>query len=266
MPRRCMLLGLLIVGTLCVALPARAASRHLEELTSPELRQLIDRGSTTVLVPVGGTEQNGAHMVLGKHNVRVRVLAGLIAERLGDALVAPVMAYVPEGHIDPPSEHMRWAGTISIPESAFAAVLEGTAASLRRHGFREIIFIGDHGGYQATLERVAARLDKAWRGGSAGCRVEALTEYYRASQQGFAEKLAGRGIPAAEIGTHAGLADTSLALAVDPSLVRADLQAHGRSDGVAGDPHNATAELGRLGVAHIIEQSVAAIRKRRSRP
>ncbi|HEY5862282.1 MAG TPA: creatininase family protein, partial [Casimicrobiaceae bacterium] len=47
----------------------------LEELTSPELAARIRAGTTTVIIPVGGTEQNGAHMALGKHNVRVRLLS-----------------------------------------------------------------------------------------------------------------------------------------------------------------------------------------------
>ena len=101
---------------------AAPTSVMLEELTSTELRDRIAGGATTVLVPIGGTEQNGPHMVLGKHNVRVHVLATRIAERLGNAVVAPVIAYVPEGAIDPPTSHMRWPGTISISETAFEAV------------------------------------------------------------------------------------------------------------------------------------------------
>jgi hypothetical protein len=52
-----------------------------------------------------------------------------IATRLGNALVAPVMAYVPEGAIDPPSGHMRYAGTLSLPVEVFVKVLEHTARS-----------------------------------------------------------------------------------------------------------------------------------------
>src|SRR6188472_1441049 len=89
---------------------ARAeASVHLEDFTSPEVKAAIAGGKTTILIPIGGTEQNG------EHNVRARVLATDIANKLGDALVAPVIAYVPEGSIDPPTGHMRGAGTISIP-------------------------------------------------------------------------------------------------------------------------------------------------------
>jgi len=70
----------------------------LEELTWPEVRDAIQAGKTTVLIATGGTEQNGPHMVLGKHNFIVKHTAEQIARRLGDALVAPVVAYVPEGN------------------------------------------------------------------------------------------------------------------------------------------------------------------------
>src|SRR5690606_37580003 len=202
---------------LAAAAHANAAVVWLEELTSTELRQRIAQGDTTVLLPIGGTEQNGAHLALGKHNVRVRVLAGRIAERLGHAIVAPVLAYVPEGSIEPPTQHMRYAGTLSIPVPAFEALLEGAARSLRHAGFRSVILLGDHGGYQASLQRAAARANRGAPPGS----VIALREYYRAAQD-FDVALAARGYTAREIGRHAGLADTALAWAADASLVRPD--------------------------------------------
>jgi len=98
----------------------------LEAFTSPELARAIAGGKTTVLVPIGGTEQNGPYMVLGKHNVRAKALAERIAIQLGNALVAPVMAYVPEGGTNPPTAHMRFPGTITITEAAFESILEST--------------------------------------------------------------------------------------------------------------------------------------------
>ncbi len=73
-----------------------------------------------------------------------------IARRLGKTLVAPVIAYVPEGNIDPPEGHMTSPGTISLPEPVFAAVLEATARSFIATGFKTILFIGDSGGNQAA--------------------------------------------------------------------------------------------------------------------
>jgi creatinine amidohydrolase len=238
-------------------------SVFLDELTTTEVQAQVRAGKTTVLIPIGGTEQSGPAIVLGKHNVRVKLLSGKIAAALGNALVAPVIAYVPEGGIDPPSSHMRFAGTISIPVAAFESVLDAAARSLRAHGFRDIVFLGDHGGYQQSEIRVAARLDREWANTPA--RAHALTDYYRVTETEYPAALAAHGFSKAEIGTHAGLADTSLSLAIDPGLVRSRELASGRdldaAHGVYGDPRRATAELGRLGVDAIVRRSVESIRR-----
>jgi creatinine amidohydrolase/Fe(II)-dependent formamide hydrolase-like protein len=261
----------LAIAGLALPLAGSAASSvtpgvYLEEMTSPELRDRIAAGATTALVPIGGTEQSGPHIVLGKHNVRARVLAGRIAAKLGDAVVAPVVAYVPEGAIAPPAAHMRFAGTISIPDAAFEALLESTAKSLCQHGIRDVFFLGDHGGYQTNEARAAARVNRS-NGGAGGCRAHALGTYYDAATTTFNADLKQRGFTDAEIGTHAGLADTALSLAVDPALVRpAQLAAGARGGvraGVHGDPTRATADLGRVGVERIVDASVAAIRAAR---
>jgi len=242
---------------------AAAPSVFLEELTSPEVASVLSAGGTTVLLPVGGTEQNGPHMVLGKHNTRVRVLAGRIAVQLGQTLVAPVLAYVPEGRISPPTEHMRFAGTISVPEAAFKGILEGAARSFRQHGFRDIVLLGDSGNYQPALKAVADRLNREWAG--TGTRAHYLGAYYAAIQTTYLESLRAQGLTAAQIGSHAGTADTALALAVAPELVRPDQLPNaaraGPQAGTLGDPRAATAALGQAGADAIVAQSVAAIRR-----
>jgi creatinine amidohydrolase len=251
--------ALAVAGCQVVAAP----TVFLDELTWTELRDEVRAGKTTVIVPVGGTEQSGPHIALGKHNVRARVLAGRIAASLGNALVAPVIAYVPEGAIDPPAGHMRFAGTISIPEGAFEATLEGAARSLRQAGFRDIVLIGDHGGYQKSLVKVAAKLDREWAASPA--RVHAVEDYYRAADRDFAQALRKQGFSDAEIGTHAGAADTSLSLAVDEQLVRTarlqDGSALGAANGVYGDPRRASAAAGRAGVDLIVARTRDAIQR-----
>jgi creatinine amidohydrolase/Fe(II)-dependent formamide hydrolase-like protein len=255
---------LLLVFALTGLGPARAAAPatvFLDEMTWPEVRDAVAAGRTTALIPAGGSEQSGPHMALGKHNVRARALAGRIAAQLGNAVVAPVVAYVPEGTIDPPAGHMRFPGTISVPPEAFRGVVEGAARSLRRAGFRDIVLIGDHGGYQADLAAVAARLNREWA--AAPARVHFIADYYRAGVEPFATALRERGVTTAQIGEHAGTADTALMLAVDPALVRADRMAEAPTpgDGTRGDPRPATAALGQLGVDLVVARSVAAIRR-----
>ncbi len=259
-----------LVASLCLVLlcAGRALAQApdtvlLEELTWTELRDLIASRTTTIIVPVGGTEQNGPHMTLGKHNLRVRILSEKIARGVGHALVAPVIAYVPEGRLDPATGHMRFPGTITVPDETFQKVLEYAARSFRLHGFRDIVFLGDHGGTQADQKAVAGRLNREW--GATGVRVHAIEEYYRAAEVEFPRLLKTRGYRDEELGGHAGLADTSLMLALDPRMVRSNRLRPGPgppdASGVSGDPGRASAELGQAGVELIVSRTVEAIRK-----
>ena len=255
----------LLVVLALLAAPALAQTPDtvfLEELTWPELRALVAAGKTTIIVPIGGTEQNGPHMALGKHTVRARVLAGRIAAALGDTLVAPVLAYVPEGAITPQAGHMRFPGTISIPDATFKSTVEAAARSFRQAGFTHIVLLGDHGGYQPLLRQAAATLNKEWAG--SGVRAHFIEDYYRATETSYVQALRAKGLTDAQIGSHAGAADTSLTLAIDPALVRSDrLSSAGAADGTQGDPSASSAALGQLGVELIVSQTVAAIRKAR---
>lgn len=253
----------LLLMVLTVEARAASTSVFLEDLTWTELRDRVAAGSRTIIIPIGGTEQSGPAMALGKHNVRVRLLAEQIATGLGNALVAPVVAYVPEGNISPPTGHMKFPGTITISDKVFEAVLDSAARGFAQQGFTTIVLIGDHGGYQADETAVADRLNREWRGGPA--QVFADLDYYRLSQGAYTTKLEAAGVKKAEIGSHAGLADTSLMLATDPTLVRQQLLAHGShftaADGVyGGDPTRASAAFGQLGVDLIVTGTIADIR------
>jgi len=261
---------LLLAASMVSPVTGNAAvdSVFLDELTSTELEAGVHGGHTTVIIPVGGTEQSGPHITLGKHNVRVQLLAGRIARALGNAYVAPVLAYVPEGRIDPPTEHMRFAGTISIPEPVFEAVIASAARSLRQHGFRDVVLLGDHGGYQDGLRRVASSLNREWA--KTPVRTHFIDAYYRATQTRYVASLKAAGLSEAQIGMHAGSADTSLQLALAPDTVRTGLLAQaaerGRSAGTHGDPRPSSAALGLPGVEAVVQDSVAAIRTAVSSP
>ena len=216
---------------------------YLANLTSPEVRRAIDSGRRVVILPTGGIEQNGPHMVLGKHDVIVRWTAGRIAQELGNALVAPVLSFVPEGGTDPLTGNMWGAGTIDLPPALFGAVLEAVAASLKSHGFRLICLIGDHGLSQAVQAQVAARLTAQWQ--SDGVRVLQVGDYYAANGQ--AEWLQAHGETAAAAARHAGVTDSSELLALAPRGLRPELMA----DGGAG---RADAGTGRA----LLELKVAA--------
>ena len=246
------------IGFVCLVSPAMAQapavprpdSVFLEELTWMEVRDAVAGGKTTVIIPTGGTEQNGPHMVLGKHNYLVRYKAGEIAKQLGNALVAPVVAYVPEGDVNPPTSHMRFAGTVTTPQDVFAKVLEYAARSFRQHEFVDVVLIGDSGGNQEGQRLVAEALNKEWA--ATMVRVHHITAYYPGRGD---EWVASQGISATDVGSHAGTHDTSSLMYLNPSLLRFDKMGPGRSgdgQGHTGNPARATAFFGK----HIVETQI----------
>jgi creatinine amidohydrolase len=236
-------------------------SVFLEDLTWMEVRDAIAAGKTTVIIPTGGTEQNGPHMALGKHNYLVRYKAGEIARRLGDALVAPVVAYVPEGDINPPTGHMRFAGTITLPQDVFSKVLEYAARSFNQHGFLDIALVGDSGGNQAGQKQVAEALNSEWV--ATNVRVHQVTAYYPGRGD---EWVIGQGVSADDVGTHAGTHDTSSLMYLNPSMLRFERMGPGKAgdgQGHVGNPAKATALFGRRIVEMQVEDAARQIQELR---
>src|ERR1700761_9325686 len=261
------MLPAILLAAFCIAnLPAQAQipdTVQFDRLTWTEIRSAVLSGKSTIIVPVGGTEQSGPFIAVGKHNVRAAALSDRIARQLGNALVAPVIAYVPEGTIYPTSDHMRFPGTISVPTSTFEEVVRSASESFRVHGFRTIVLLGDHGGYQSSLKHVADMLNDSWSSTTAPAPY--IRGYYTAGVSGFNQALRARGY-GGDIGTHADLNDTSLMLAVDPSMVRLnELRAASKptaADGVyGGDPRKASAELGPIGTDAQVQAAVREIRQ-----
>jgi creatinine amidohydrolase len=216
----------------------------MADMTWVEVRSAVERGYTVAIVPTGGIEQNGAHMVLGKHDYIVRSAANRIAQELGRALVTPVVSFVPEGSYDPPSDNMLFPGTLGVPEPVFAQVLEGIARSLKSAGFKTICFLGDHGGSQAAQAAVATKLDSEWIG--QGTTVLHVADYYADNAQ--VAYLRVQGETSTTIGSHAGIIDTSELLAVHPEgvdLARLTaLPSNSEPTGHSGNPKRASAAYG----------------------
>ncbi|MDF1665937.1 MAG: creatininase family protein, partial [Planctomycetota bacterium] len=218
---------------------------HLEQLTWTETHALVKKGYRSIIVPTGGTEQNGPHMVLGKHNYIVRYTSEKIAREIKNTLVAPVIAYVPEGETTPPTQHMKFTGTLSVSEDVFSQLLEQTARSLKVHGFDTIYFIGDSYWNQESQRKVAEKLNKEWA--NENVRVFHLGDYY--GRNGQKEWLQSKGESEGSIGGHAGIRDTSELMIVYPGGLRPDqLELHGGSEfnqsGVHGDPRRASKQRG----------------------
>lgn len=235
-------------------------SVFLEDLTWMEVRDAIKAGKTTIIIATGGVEQNGPYLATGKHNVILRATTDAIARKLGNALVAPIVAFVPEGNIDPPSSHMKYPGTISLTEQTYAALLTDICASLKSHGFENIILLGDSGGNQKGMKAVAETLTAKWANSKA--RVHFIPEYY--DYGGIAKWLKSQGINQSDEGLHDDFAITAQMIYVDPTTARAkQRQAAGKFsiNGVNLDPIEKTKEWGKKIVDYRAETTTAAIRK-----
>src|SRR5262245_39189312 len=161
-------------------------SVFIEDLTWMEIRDAMKAGVDTVIIATGGIEQNGPYIVTGKHNYVLKGTTEAIARRLGKTLVAPIIAFVPEGDIDPPTLHMKYPGSISLTEDTFQALLTDICASYKTHGFKRLILIGDSGGNQAGMKAVAEKLNAAWKGSP---RLIFVPEYYTNDVAAFVKQL-----------------------------------------------------------------------------
>ena len=235
----------------------------IDELTWEETRDAINAGTTTVIIPTGGTEKNGYHMVLGKHNYVVTHAANLMARRLGKTLVAPTIQYVPEGNPD-----RQNPGAITLPSPAYDQLLDAAARSLKVHGFTNILFIGDSGGNQGGMTAVANTLTEEWK--AENVKVLALTDYYETGREHYrAWMLAQFGYTEQIIGSHAGISDTSQMLHVRPTGVREAMVKPwgGPTDsGVSGDPAKSTAEIGRMGIEFKVNAAIGQFRSATAPP
>jgi creatinine amidohydrolase/Fe(II)-dependent formamide hydrolase-like protein len=231
----------------------------IEDLTWMEVRDALAAGKTTAIVASGGVEQNGPYLVTGKHNVVLQAMTESIARKLGNALVAPVIPFVPEGAFDPPTGHMRYPGTISVTQETYKALLRDIVSSLKAHGFEHIILIGDSGGNQEGMKEVAAEIHARFAGKPG---VHFIPEFY--DYEGLMTWLDEQGYKQVDQGLHDDYGITSIMMTVDPESVRYKQRAAKGLDSINGikiTPVAKTQEAGRKAIEWRAEKTVAAIRK-----
>src|SRR5262249_21512119 len=156
----------LIFALILLLLPsvvlAQSKSVLIEDLTWMEVRDAIAGGNTPAIYYAASIEQNGPGLALGKHLFIAHYAAQRIAEELGNALVYPTMPYAIAGDPIKKTGHMRFPGTVSLSEETFGAVAREVAISALAAGFKNVALMGDHGGGQQTLKKVAEGLNAEW--------------------------------------------------------------------------------------------------------
>lgn len=239
-------------------------SLWLDELTWMEVRDRIASGTTTVIVPTGGIEANGPFLATGKHNVILEAACPAIARELGNALCAPVVKFVPEGSIDPPSGAMRYPGSISLREDTYVALLDDIASSLRQAGFTDIVLIGDSGGNQDGMRIAAERLNERWSDGRA--RAHFVVEFYTPGweeTERYTEEVLGIRETRND-GHHDDIWVTAMMAVTDPAQIRYEQRVEAglaAINGVDITPLEDTVELGRKMIDFRARFTAEAIRK-----
>lgn len=233
----------------------------MERMTTAEIRDAIHAGKTIVLIPSASTEATGPAVALGKHLVRAQYIAEHVAQKLGNALVTPVMPFAPT------TDESRFAGTVNLSADAFSRVNEDVAESMVRTGFKYIIFMGDHDQNQPLLRALASKLDEKHR--AEGVRVFFSSDAYAKNNKEIDEYLNAHGYPPSR---HGGVSDTSLTWAANPSyvyphrlVVGAPVPPAGSplslgAIGIEGDPRRASPELGKMFLGWKIKNGTAEIR------
>ena len=225
-------------------------------MTWPELKKAIhEQGKTTALVYNGGTEQRGPQNVNGGHTLMGHAAVIAIAEKLGDAIAAPVLPFsVNDASAEIP-------GTIGLTGPVFAAVNQQVAEQLIKNGFKAVVLMGDHGGGQKELGEVAKKLDAKYS--PRGSRVVFCDEVYQKAHGDFDQWLEANHYP---VSSHAGIPDTSemLYLGGDKGWVRKELISTALGDPMrkAGEPRDPNARRVNNGISGDARPSTAALGKR----
>jgi creatinine amidohydrolase len=227
----------------------------MEDMTWLEIRDAMKAGKTTVIVPAGGLEASGPFLILDKHQRMLRGSTDMIARKLGNALIAPVIRYVPADD----GNRGSYLGDFNISLAAYKSTLSDICTALKNDGFREIVLIGDHQGAQRGMKEVAEELNQKWTGAST--RLHYIAEYYDRTLVGEYVKTR-LGI----IETRGGFGDnyynTSILLAVSPesARLRERTDAHQLTvNGVNLEPIRKTIANGKAILQMQTDQTVRAI-------
>jgi creatinine amidohydrolase len=186
------------------------------EMTWSDAGQAVANGMTTVILPLGATEQHGPHLPLGTDTFRAAALAQRLADTLPGALVAPTL---PIGCSD---EHTGYPGLLSLDGETLAQVIVDCARRMVAWGVRRLIMLSAHGGNGHALALAAERLShelpalQVWLPANLTAVPAAMLAIAQAD-----------GIASEAVGLHAGEGETSEMLRLYPELVHMERAAPG---------------------------------------
>jgi creatinine amidohydrolase len=128
----------------------------LQHQTWQEVERYLDH-STSIILPIGSTEQHGPNGLIGTDAICAEVIARGVGEAAG-ALVGPTIGVGIAVH------HMAFSGSMTVRPSTLIAMVHDYVLSLAHHGFRRFFFINGHGGNIATMQGAFSEIYAAFEG------------------------------------------------------------------------------------------------------
>lgn len=247
---------------------------QLFELTRPQIEEAMANGYDTAVCTFGATEQHGLHLPMGTDCIWGEVLGLRIVKELGNALQLPSMRVGRSEH------HMSFAGSLTVSEATFNGIVYDMCQNAAHHGFKHIVLVPTHGGNFHPLGAAKKLIQPQLPNiniiayDDLARFMSLLTEV--SVKHGFEPTYSRIG--------HAGLAETSMILALRPDLVHPEYAEVGftgdpmerveeifkggiraiAENGILGDPTGATAEFGEDYLAEMTRVFVQFIREARN--
>lgn len=113
-----------------------------DRLTRDEIKAL-DKDTSVVVVPLGSTEQHGAHLPVGTDSM---ILDAVVQKVIKDETVDGNVLFTPTMYIGKSNEHMHFAGTLTYKATTYYPVIYDYVSSIAAHGFKKVILFNSHGG------------------------------------------------------------------------------------------------------------------------
>ena len=185
--------------------------RNYQDLTRLEMEQL-DRKHTIVLIPLGALEQHGNQAPLGTDDIIANAMVSYLKEELEAVCEDIPMLVFPVIPVGLSTEHKNFCGSVTFRPHTYYHLLYDICLSLARHGFKKIAFLICHGG-NAPLVQILSRELRSDLG---------LYAFYLSSGAFSHPDVKATVSPGNIWDFHGGEMETSMVMAVDPSLVKLD--------------------------------------------
>ena len=170
---------------------------------------------TVAVLPVAATEQHGPHLPL---SVDAALLQGVIDAALALLPQDLPLLLLPPQNIGLSTEHMAYAGTLSLSPATLITLWTELGTCVARAGIKKLLLLNGHGGQVSVMDIVARELRQR-----CGLLVYSASWFSLPLPQEVSERFSAE---EHRFGIHAGEMETSMMLHLAPQTVRMEHARH----------------------------------------